>query len=676
MNHHRTFLFLLLSSSLSLRCAPLPNTPPQAPPRPIQDNPLSPPDAVAPQQRNAQMAKQDTPARDAIPQMFKWNTTHLFADDEAWAKERQLLVDSSKDIADCQGKLKQGKKMVKACLDRVFEARRRLARLAAYANRKCDEDTRVAKYQGLKEVMDKISTDFLSLTAFIQPELLSLPEKTLQEMVKDKTFADYDQYLREMLHLKPHILSPQEEKLLAAASLMRDSGINIYSSFTGADLTFPTIVDEEGKTVQLTQALFSRYRAVASRKVRKATFEALFSRYTDYKNTLAALLSAQINANVVYAKERHYDSALEAALDGDTIPTAVYHNMIKAVNKHLPLLHRYLRLRQKLLGLKELRYYDMYPPITQKVDLEYPHNRANQQLLAALGPLGKNYLAALAHGLDPQHGWIDSFPNLGKRSGAYMDGSAYDIHPYVLTNYLGDYNSLSTLAHEMGHAMHSYFTNKHQPYSKSNYSTFVAEVASTLNEALLMKHMQTNEKKRTSQLYLLGEQLESFRQTLFRQAMFAEFELALYQRAEKKEALTADEISKIYLQIARRYYGHDQGVVQVDDLYGIEWAYVPHFYYNFYVFQYVTGITASTALAEMILKEGDPARDRYLTQMLEAGGSDYPIQILQRAGVDLTTTKPYDIAMGVFSRALDRAELLVSEREKKEAKKEKKKNKQ
>jgi oligoendopeptidase F len=608
--------------------------------------------------RNA-MADTGTPERKDIPEKHKWNTRHLFASDAAWEKERKALPALFKSVADLRGKLSEGPETVKTCLDRFFDTRKRLGRLIAYAHRSYDQDTRVAKYQGMKEVIEKIATDFSATSAFIQPELLALPVETLKGMIKEKRFAPYDQYLRDILRLKPHILSPSEESLLAASALMRDTGYNVYSSFTGADLRFPTIKDEKGKPVQLTQALFARYRASRDRGVRKAAFDALFTTFGDYKNTLAALLSAQVSANIVYAKARKYKTALEGALDANAIPTSVYHNMVKAVNKHLPTLHRYLKLRQKLLGLKELRYYDMYPPMVAKVELKYPYEDAAKLLTEAMEPLGKDYVASLAKGLDPASGWIDPFPNKGKRSGAYMDGSAYDVHPYVLGNYLGEYNSLSMLAHELGHAMHSFLTNKSQPYAKSDYSIFVAEVASTLNEALLMRKMLATVKDPKQKLYLLGEQLENFRQTLFRQAMFAEFELALYTRAERKEPLTADAISKTYLGLLRKYYGHEKGIVKVDELYAMEWAYIPHFYYDYYVFQYVTGITAATALSEQIGKQGAKAADRYVKHLLQAGSSDYPIQLLKRAGVDLTSTKPYDIAMGVFERALGEIEALA-----------------
>ena len=617
------------------------------------------------EKRKGAMARKDTPERKDIPTKYKWKTTHLYKSDAAWDKEHKSMARAFAGIARCKGTFKQGRAKVLACLKRYFKTLKRIDRLNNYAHRKYDQDTRVSKYQALKAVIERTSTEFAEASSFIQPELLSLPVKTLKAMIEDKAFALYSQYLKDILRNRPHILSPKEEALLASASQMRNTGYTVYSAFAAADIKFPEIKDDKGKKVRLTQSLFARHRASPDRKVRKATFDAFFGTYTKYENTIAALLSSQVNANITYAKARRYKSALQAALDANNVPVSVYHNMIKAVNKYLPLLHRYLKLRQRLLGIKQLRYYDMYPSIIKKVSLKYPYEESRKLIVDALAPMGKEYVKVLKQGLDPSSGWVDPFPNKGKRSGAYMAGSAYDVHPYVLSNYIGDYSSVSTMAHEMGHAMHSYLSNKNQPYEKADYPIFTAEVASTFNEALLMELVLRRVKDPQKRLYLLGEQLESFRQTLFRQSMFAEFELAIYQRAERKEALTAKAISKIYLEICRRYYGHESKVVLVDEPYGIEWAYVPHFYYDFYVFQYVTGITAATALAEMVLKEGVPARDRYLNNMLKAGGSDYAITLLQRAGVDLTTTKPYDLALGAFERTLKEAEQLVARMKKK-----------
>ncbi|MCA9666985.1 MAG: oligoendopeptidase F [Myxococcales bacterium] len=605
------------------------------------------------------MAKSTVPERSTIPEERRWNTRHLFKNDKAWHAEREALAASFSTLAALRGTLGNGAEAVLTCLQTLFEANRRLGRLESYAARRNDEDTRVTTYQAMREVIDKVGADLRATSAFIEPQLLALPTKTIRDYIADPRFADYDRYLRELLRQKKHVLSPKEEALLARTSLMQDAGHNTYSAFTGADLTFPRITDEKGREVQLSQALFARYRASADRAVRKRTFDAFFSTFAGFKNTFASLLGAQVNANLIYARARRYDSALEAALDPDEIPVDVYTNMISAVNKHLPKLHRYLALRRDLLGLDSLRYYDLYPPIVEKVRLKFPYDKGCRTLVEAMAPLGSDYARALERGLQPKSGWIDALPNKGKRSGAYMDGSAYDVHPYVLGNYLEDFNSLSMMAHEMGHAMHSYYSNQQQPYPKADYSIFVAEVASTLNEHLLAEHLLA-ELKGKRRLFLLGEQLEGFRQTFFRQAMFAEFELDVYRLAEAGEAITADALSERYLAVARRYYGHDEGVVTVDDAYGMEWAYIPHFYYNFYVFQYVTGITAATALAEGILAHGAPARDRYIENLLYAGCRAAPIDILAAAGVDLTTTAPYDVAMSVFERTLDQAEAVTA----------------
>ena len=374
---------------------------------------------------------------------------------------------------------------------------------------------------------------------------------------------------------------------------------------------------------------------------------------------LAALLASHVNASVTVARARKYRSAIEAALDEHNIPVAAYGRMVRAINRYLPLLHRYLRLRKKLLGVKTLRYYDMYPSMIRKVDLRFPYGQSVKIVKRGLAALGPEVGDALTRGLRDGAGWVDVYPTKGKRSGAYMDGDGYDVHPFVLLNHLDNYGSLTTLAHEMGHAVHSYLSNKHQPWPKSRYAIFVAEVASTTGEALLMEDMLAREKDKQRRLFLLGQRLESFRTTLFRQAMFAEFERALYSAAEKGTAITADKLSDYYLELLRRYYGHARGVSNIGPINAYEWAYIPHFYYNYYVWQYATGMTAAVALAEKIRKGGKKARDAFVNKLLKAGASDHPMTLLRRAGVDLRTTRPYAVAMGVFRRTLDEAEKIV-----------------
>ncbi|MFH1131752.1 MAG: oligoendopeptidase F [Pseudomonadota bacterium] len=602
------------------------------------------------------MPAKNTPEREKIPLQYRWDTKHLHKSDEAWERDRARLLKSFPAIVAYKGKLKVSNQKVLSCLEKTFDALKQLSRLMSYAARKHDEDTRVAKYQGMKEIIEKVATELSEIASFVDPELLALPAERIRSMILDQRFKDFDQYLKELLRQRAHVLSKEEEALLASASLMQDAGHNVYSVFSGADLKFPFIENEKGTKIQLTQAHFPHFRASSNRKVRKKAFEAFLSTYDQYKNTLSALLSAQLNANVVFARARKYTSALEAALDEDNIPVLVYTNMIKSVHKHLPLLHRYLEMRRSALRLKKLHYHDLYAPIVKKVRLPFPYDKGCQVLIEAMKPLGEEYVNKLGVGLAFNSGWIDVFPNKGKQSGAYMDGSVYDEHPFILGNYLNDYDSLSMLAHEMGHAMHSCFSNEHQPYPKADYSIFLAEVASTLNEALLVEHLFKKTKAPGTRRFLLVEQLENFRQTFFRQALFAEFELEIYKRAEKNQPLTADILSEIYLGLTRFYYGHDKNVVHVEDRYGMEWAYIPHFYYNFYVFQYVTGITAATALAEMIIQDGKVARERYISNLLEAGCSNAPLVLLRNAGVDLTSVRPYVVAMSVFERILDRLE--------------------
>ncbi|MCB9554492.1 MAG: oligoendopeptidase F [Deltaproteobacteria bacterium] len=605
-------------------------------------------------------ASEKTPERGKVDQRYQWKTEHVFKTDAAWERAKSTFVAMLPRLERCRGQLKSGEaKTFKRCLDQIFAQRKALALLDTYARRKHDQDTRVTKYAGYKELMDQVAAKYAAATAYVKPEILSLPKARLEALVKDKLLGDYDQYLRELLRKKPHVLSGQEEALLAKTEPARSAGYNIYSTFSAAELRFPEVKVGDGSKVRLTQALYGRYRASSNRDVRKRVFDAFFGTYKKYRRTMAQMLSAQVQANITTAKIRRHKSALAAALNDDNVPIAVYDRMVAQTNRYLPLLHRYLKLRKRLLKVDQLRYYDMYPPMLDKVELKYPYEKSRQVIAEALAPLGTTYVEILKRGLDPANGWIDVYPNQGKRSGAYMDGDAYDVHPFVLCNHLDTYDSLSTLAHEMGHAVHSWLSNRHQPYPKAGYPIFVAELASTANEALLIEYLLAKERDPKRRLFFLGERLEGFRTTFFRQAMFAEFERAIYKHAEADKPLTADAISKIYAELLKRYYGDNKSVVKIDELYAMEWAYVPHFYYNFYVFQYATGITAATAIAEKIRNEGTAAAERYLNAVIKAGGSAYPLDMLKRAGVDLTTAGPYDVSMGVFKRSLVEAEQLV-----------------
>ena len=604
------------------------------------------------------------PERSKIADKHKWKPEHLFKSDEEWEDTLKSVSRRFRQISKFKGKLLMDKNVL-ACLQTVSSISKVFYKLALYAGLKRDEDTRESKYQGYRQMLSQAGTEFYEAASFISPELTALPTEDLRRMIASSAFKDYDFELKDLLRQKKHVLSDKEEALMATLSLGSGAAASAYSIFSNADLKFPKIKDEEGREIELTDSNFGTFQKSKSRRVRKAAFQTMYKTIHGYRNTTASLLSSFIKEQVAHAKARKHKSALHAALGGDNIPVAVYHTMVEAINSHLPSLHRYLELRRRMMKLKELRYHDLYPSLIKGADMEFSHEEACRLVIEATEPMGREYTEALKHGLDPVNGWVDVLPNRGKRSGAYMNG-VHGVHPYVLTNFLGAYGSVSTLAHEMGHAMHSYFSNRTQVYDKADYSIFVAEVASTLNEALLMEHMLKSTPNppmmadaRKQRLFLLGQKLEDFRTTVFRQAMFAEFELVLYEAVERKEPLTADSITEMYLGIVRKYYGHAEGIVLVDDLYGMEWARIPHFYYNFYVFQYTTGMTAATTLARRILDEGPKARDRYIKNLLKAGGSDYPVKLLKRAGADLTKRKAYDIAMWDFEDALKEVETLV-----------------
>jgi oligoendopeptidase F len=602
------------------------------------------------------------PARDSIEAKFKWDLTHLYKDDSAWDAGRGGLAQIVAKLGACRGTLRQGKARVKECLDLAYSGKHKLARLSAYAMMKYHGDTRVAAAQGMKTITDKAATEFAEAVAFIEPELLTLKVEELEALSKDADLKDYSHYLRNVARKKPHVLSNEGEELLAGSLLMGSAPYNIYTAFTGSDMDFGEITDSTGAKIKLSIAAYIKYRESPVREDRGRVFETFFGAYNRVKNTMATTLGSQIDANVYYAKARKYPSALDAALFGDNIPVALYGNLVRSIESYIPVLHRYLELRKKMLGLPELRYYDLYVPTVKKVEIRSDYDTGLKTVLKSLEPMGPEYLKVLGDALKPGSGWIDVYPNEGKKSGAYMTGDHWDVHPYVLLNFVENYSSVSTLTHEMGHAMHSYLSGRAQPYPKSDYSIFVAEVASTFNEALLMEHMLKTVKDPQQRLYLLVESMEMFRTTMFRQAMFAEFEWELYKAAERKEPLTSETITAKYLAVLKKYYGHEKGVVKIDDLYGVEWAYIPHFYYNYYVYQYVTGFIAANALAQEVLSKGAQARDRYLNAMLKGGSSDYPISLLKSAGVDMLSPEPYDRAIKLFEKRIAEAEGIVAKK--------------
>lgn len=595
--------------------------------------------------------------RSKISDKYKWNLTDIYPNDDAWKKAKDLLIADLPAIEKYTGTLKNSSKQLFDCLELSTKLSKEYSRLATYAGLISDQDKRESKYQALTQEMTQVGSDFGAKTAFIEPEILKIDKATISAFIaQEKGLQVYKHYLDDILRRQAHTGSEGEEKIIADAALTADGAYNIYSMFANADFPYPDVTLSDGKSLKLDQATFGVSRTLPNREDRKKVFSTFMTRLNEYRRTFGTQLSANVNNHLFYMKARKYSSCLESSLDPNSIPASVYHSLVDNVNKNLPTFHRYLKLRKQILGLDTLHYYDLYAPLLNSVDLTYTVEDAEKQILAAVQPLGSDYAATIKKALNER--WIDMYPTDGKRSGAYSNGGAYDVHPYMLLNYNGKYNDMSTLAHELGHTMQSYLSNKAQPYPTANYPIFVAEVASTFNEALLIDYMLktiTDDKVRLS---LLGSYLENIKGTVFRQTQFAEFELEIHELAEKGEALTGDRLNEVYEKLTRKYYGHDQGICIVDDEMKAEWAYIPHFYYNFYVYQYATSFTASAALSEEVLAGDKTATKKYL-DFLSAGGSDYPIELLKKAGVDMTTSKPLDLTMQKMNRVMDEMEKIL-----------------
>jgi len=589
-----------------------------------------------------------------------WNLEDIYPSDDAWQAAKKELAAQFDQLARFQGTLADSPQRLLECLRLDGRIDKELTRLMCYAGMKSDEDTRASKYQGMKQAMEQLATDYGSKSAFIAPEVAAMEKAEIDAFLRrEPGLEEYRMFLFDVLRTKEHRLSVPEEKILAQAGLMASAPQSIYMIFANAELPFPEIELSDGTSVRVNHAGYARYRAGRVRADRRAVFDAFFGTFEGFKQTFGTQLSAQINKDMFYAKARNYQSSLHRALDADNIPVDVYHALVENVNKNLDSFHRYLRLKKRMLGVERLEYSDVYAPVVEDVKLEYSYEQAKELVLEALAPLGKDYGDVVRRAF--QDRWIDVYPTPGKRAGAYSNGGCYDVHPYTLLNYNGHYDDVSTLAHELGHTVHSYYSNKTQPYATADYATFVAEVASTLNEALLIERMLATVDDDGVKLSLLMNFLDGVKGTVFRQTQFAEFELAIHQRAEAGEPLTGDALTEIYGDVLRRYYGDADGVCGVSSRDTVEWAYVPHFYLNFYVYQYATSFTASTALSEKILSGEAGAVERTI-EFLSAGGSDYPVAILKRAGVDMTTSEPFDKTMAVMNRVMDQIEAILDRR--------------
>jgi oligoendopeptidase F len=512
----------------------------------------------------------------------------------------------------------------------------------------------------MRQEMIELAATVGAESAYIEPEVLQFKPGTIERFLQSEPrLKTYRFYLEDIARRAPHTLGPAEEKILADVAPLGGSPSSVYSILTNADFPYPSVTLSDGRSVKLNQANFTAHRASANREDREKVMAAFFHAIGSFSRTLGTTMYGNVQKAWFFARTRGYTSSLEAALGDPNIPVSVYSRLIDGVNRNLPTFHRYLELRKRMLGLKELHYYDLYAPLVRSVSLTYSPEDAQKHILAAVAPLGADYVAVLQRAFNER--WIDLYPTPGKRSGAYSNGGAYDVHPYMLINYNGKYDDMSTLAHELGHTMQSYYSNRTQPYALSDYPIFVAEVASTFNESLLIDYMLKTITDDDSRLSLLGSYLENIKATVFRQTQFAEFELRMHELAQKGAPITGDALAKLYLEITRKYYGHDRGVSVVDDYIAHEWSYVPHFYRDFYVFQYATSFTASEALAQKV-KAGDQAAvSRYLA-FLAAGGSKYPIDLLEDAGVDMTTDEPLSLTMKEMNRVMDEMERLLARR--------------
>ena len=590
--------------------------------------------------------------RKDIPLKDTWALEDLYATDADWEKALARMQARMPELSEFEGKLAQNGQTLCAFLALLEELDTQAESLGNYAMRRGDQDTRDANYQAMNGKFISAVTELSAGLSFATPEIMAIPEENLEGFYADcPRLERYRRYLTDQRRKKAHTLSAAEERLLAAAAEMAGAPDSIYSSLLNADLTYPDALDSEGKPHSLSQSTFVPLEESGDRVLRKSAYENLYHTLNGMRNTAAGLLDAQNKQQKFYATARKYSSAREAALDGTNVPLRVYDNLIEAVHRNLDKMHRYVRLRKKLLGVDQLHFYDIYTPLVQDLNKSIPYEQAKQTVYDALHPLGEDYRKILKEGFDNR--WIDVYENRGKRTGAYSAGTK--VHPYVLLNYTGSLDSEFTLAHEMGHALHSYLSNKHQNPIDSDYVIFVAEVASTCNEALLMEYLLKRTRDKKERAYLINYFLDQFKGTIYRQVMFAEFEKTIGQMVDAGQTLTADVLCAEYRRLAELYYGPD---MEVDEEIAIEWARIPHFYYDYYVFQYATGYAAAIALSRRILSEGEPAVKDYLG-FLSGGCSRSPIDLLKGAGVDMTGPQPVNDALALFGELLDEMESLM-----------------
>lgn len=598
------------------------------------------------------MAK-ELPKRSEVKEEYTWNLSDMYASKEAWERELDEVKALTGELAAMEGAVTASAENLYRVLELNAQIGQKLDLAYNYAERLFDEDQKNTEHQAMSQKVYGTAVDCESRTAFVVPEILAAEQETLEGFYKEKPELElYRRQIEEIQRRKAHTLSAEMEKLVAMTGEMSQTAEQVYSILGNADLLFPEIEDGNGEKVRLSHGNFVPFEESADRRVRKDAFTQFYSVYKQFANTIAGLYNGQVKQQIFYAKARKYDSTLEAAVDANNVPAKVYHNLVDTVNANMDKMHRYVKLRKKCLGVDELHMYDVYTPMIADAAKKISFEEAKETVLKALAPLGEDYVSKVKEGFENR--WIDVYENEGKRSGAYSSG-VYGTHPYVLLNHNDTLDNMFTLAHEMGHAMHSYYSNENQPYIYSQYKIFVAEVASTCNEILLMEYLLAHTTDQKERAYLLNHYLDSFKGTVYRQTMFAEFEMRSNKMAEKGESLNADNLCKLYYELNQKYFGED---MVSDPEIAYEWARIPHFYYNFYVYQYATSFSAAVAIAHGILEEGAPAVERY-KKFLSGGCSKAPVELLKEVGINMEEPKPIQDALDVFGKILDEIETLV-----------------
>lgn len=599
-------------------------------------------------------------SRNEIADKYKWDLSEIYRSDTEWRTAKDALAAKLPEIDKFRGTITKSAANLLKCLEFNSDISKEATKLSLYAGMNSDLDTRNMSYTGLKQELQQLFSDFGAKSAFIQPEILTADWSTIEKFIaSEPKLQQYRMSLDNLFRTKQHTLSEQEERIMALSGMIGGVPYSVYNTFSNAEMPAPDVTLSTGEKVTLTGTSYGKYRTLPDRSDRKLVFEAFFNNLEKFKGSYGEMLYGNVQQHMFEARSRHYVSSLEAALFPNNIPVDVYHSLVDNVNKNLQAFHRYLQIKKKMMGLDTLKYLDLYAPVVKDVELKYTYEDASKLVLEALKPLGNDYVEVIKKAIDNR--WIDVFPSPGKQSGAYSNGSLYEGHPYMLLNFNNTYSDVSTMAHELGHSMQSYLSNKKQPYPLAEYQIFVAEVASTFNEVLLFNYMIKHETNDDVKLSLLMNWLDGFKGTLFRQTQFADFELRIHEAAEKGMPLTGETLSKLYLDMVKSYYGSDKGICKIDNYLEMEWAYIPHFYYDFYVYQYSTSFTASIALAEKVMS-GDADALKHYIDFLSAGGSDYPIELLKKAGVDMTTSAPLEKTIGSMNKVMDEIEKILDKK--------------